>query len=280
MVLKDTHDTLEEIPEQYRELFTEKGGKFECTGIQGMKTSADVARVQTGLEKERGEHLATKEKLSTWGDLDHAEVVKKLDRIEELEAASGGDVDPAKLDEMANKRAEGIVKTQIAPLNRKIESLEKLNGTLTDTNTTLTGKENSRSREDLLRPMLIDAKVLAEHHEDAFMYAEKHLERTESGWIVKEGATGVTAGAIAKDWLTEMLEKRPGWLPPSIGGGARGSGGGGGFSGAGANPWSHEGWNMTKQGDYLREHGREKAVAAAKSQGVDIDKPTKPAAKK
>lgn len=275
MALKAVHDTQEEIPEQYRDLYTEKGGKWELTGVDGIKTSGDVARIQASLDKERNDHKATKDKLSKWGDLEHDDVVKKLDRIAELEAAAEGKLDDAKIDELATKRADGILKTKVAPLEREIAQLKKANGELTESNTSLTAAAHTRSREDMLRPLLVEAKVLPEHHEDVFLYAERHLGRNEDGsWSVKDGAnlgsSPLTVGATPKDWLGEMLDRRPGWLPGSQGGGSRGSGpAGGGFRGS-SNPWSHENWNMTKQGEYLREHGPDKAAEAAKQAGTKL----------
>tara|TARA_R110000851_G_scaffold268071_2_gene420683 strand:+ start:13517 stop:14359 length:843 start_codon:yes stop_codon:yes gene_type:complete len=280
MTLKAIHATLEEIPEAYRELYTEKDGKHELTGIEGVKTSADIARVNTALEHEKTAHKETKAKLTTWGDLDHDDVTKKLDRIAELEAAAGDKLDEAKLDELANRRADGIVKTKVAPLERELKAIKKTNEELTLANGELSTKASTRSREDMLRPLLIEAKVLPEHHEDVFLYAERHLETTDDGkWLAREGlGQGLTAGSLPKDWLAEMLDKRPGWLPGSKGGGARGSGPSGGFLG-GPNPWAHDTWNMTQQGQYHREHGAEKAAQAAKAAGTTVGG-QRPAAKK
>jgi len=278
MTLKAVHDTLEEIPEQYRELYAEKAGKFELTGIAGVKTAEDVARVQTALEKERGDHKATRETFKVWEGLDHADVQKRLDRIDELEAAAGDKLDEAKLDELATRRADGIVKTKVAPLERELKALKKEREDLLAQNSDLLGKANTRSREDMLRPLLVEAKVLPEHHEDVFLYAERHLEKTDDGWTAKDGLTGITSGSLPKDWLAEMLDKRPGWLPGSHGGGARGSGPSGGFLG-GPNPWSNENWNMTKQGEYLRTNGREKADQAAKAAGTTVGGQRPPAKK-
>lgn len=36
------------------------------------------------------------------------------------------------------------------------------------------------------------------------------------------------------------------------------------------NPWSREGWNVTRQGQYWRDHGHETALRAAKSVGSYI----------
>ena len=42
MALQATHDKLDDIPEAYRDLYTERDGKYELTGIAGIKTAADV----------------------------------------------------------------------------------------------------------------------------------------------------------------------------------------------------------------------------------------------
>ena len=279
--LKDVHETLEEIPEGYRDLYTEKSGKFECTGIVGMKTTADVARVQVSLDKERTDHKETKATLQIWNGMEHEDVVKKLDRIEELEAASGGKLDDAKIDEIANKRSEGIIKTRIAPRDRKIQTQEATIVDLTKENTLLRASADTRKREDVLRPIMANAKILPEYHEDVLLYAERHLELSDDGkFFAKEGLNGeLTAGATPKDWLDEMVVKRPGWLPGSHGGGSRGSGPLGSLTGGEANPWLHASWNMTKQGAYLRLHGEEKALALAKAAGTTVGG-LKPAAKK
>lgn len=282
MVLKDSHDTLEEIPETYRELYTEKNGKFECTGISGMKTSADVARVTTALEHEKTNHRATKATLETWGDLVHDDVVKSLDRIEELEAAAGGKLDDAQIDEMATKRAAGIVKTQVAPLERQIKTLQKENGDLLASNGTLTTASHTRSREDMLRPLMTKANILPEYHNDVFLYAEKQLERSDDGnYFARDGLTNITSGAIPKDWLEELAAPRPGWRPGSKGAGARGSGplGGGGYGGT--NYFTHEDWDMTKQGELLKEsklahgdaEGRKRVDQLAKAAGTTVGGP-------
>lgn len=269
---KATYDSLDDIPESvedFRSLFVEKGGKFELSGIDGMKTSADVERVQLTLSKEREQHNVTKGKLNVWGDLSHDEVVKSLDRIPELEAAAEGKLDEDQLEQMATKRADGIIKTKVAPLQRDIQNLTKERDELTTVNQRLTSDSHTRERNDLLRPMLAKANVMAEHHEDVEMYAERHFERTEDGqYFTREGIHEVTPGATMGDWLTELIERRPGWLPPSQGSGARGSGGGGGLGGK--NPWSSENWSLTEQGNVVRVQGEEKAQKMAEAAGSKI----------
>jgi len=51
MGLEAIHKTLEEIPEQYRDLYSERNGQFELTGISGVKTQADVDRLSVCTHK-------------------------------------------------------------------------------------------------------------------------------------------------------------------------------------------------------------------------------------
>ena len=85
MALKAIYERAEEIPEAYRALFTERDGRYELTGVAGMKTEADVARLRKSLTDERKAHKATREALSKWGDLDLAAVREKLARVADLE---------------------------------------------------------------------------------------------------------------------------------------------------------------------------------------------------
>ena len=69
-------------------------------------------------------------------------------------------------------------------------------------------------------------------------------------WVVVD-----TAGLSPKEWLAEMKDEAPHWWPPAVGGGAKGGqGGGGSFTGA-DNPWSKDGWNITKQGQLVTQLG-------------------------
>ena len=76
--LKATYETKDDIPEtvDFRDLFTEKNGKFELTGIAGIQTDGNVARLESALQKEKNDHKDTKAKLGVWGELDHDDVQK------------------------------------------------------------------------------------------------------------------------------------------------------------------------------------------------------------
>lgn len=270
MVLKTVHDKLDEIPEAFRELYTEKAGKWELTGITGVKTEADVARLTTSLEKERKDHKETKAKLALWGDRDVEETLAALDRIPELEKASKGKVDDAALDEMANKRAEKLIASKLAPVQRSLEQMTKERDTLKVANEGLTAGEIRRQIHDDVRAAATKLKLVPEAIDDALMYGERLMQRTEDGKIVTKEGVGFTPGLNAEGLLGELLPKRPHWQPPSVGGGAGDRRGGGGGGSGKDNPWTQEGWNLTKQGEMVRTLGVEKAAAMAAAAGSRI----------
>lgn len=279
MVLKDVHDKQEDIPEAFRELYTEKNGKWECTGIQGMKTQADVDRVQTGLTKEREDHKATKGKLAVWGDMVHDDVVATLDRVPELEAAAKGKLDEAQIEEIVTRRVDGTIKSKLAPVERELKTVTAERDELKGENVKFLAANVTRTIHKTVRAALVESKVLPDAHEDALLLADRVFEvREDDKAIVTRDQVGVTPGLDPTGWLAEIQPRRRHWWPESVGGGAKGSGGGGGGFG-GKNPWSYEGWNMTEQGRFIREHGRERADSMAKAAGTVIGG-KKPAPKK
>lgn len=269
MALKYQYDSEADIPEQYRDIYSEKGGKWEVTGIVGLATRANVDRLESALTKERDAHKATKAKFEPFAELGSIDDLHaKLDRIPELEAASKGKMDEAAIEEAVQRRVDGVIKSRLAPVERQLTNAEKELGTLRETNAELTAKDTRRSLFDTLDPHVTAMKVRGEHIEDVRVYAERHFERTEDGQFVTKDGVGVTPGMTPKDWLGEMLEKRPGWTPPSMGSGARGGGGSGGAGGP--NPWKGgKDWNVTKQMEIARTDP-DRAKRMAESAGTSL----------
>lgn len=276
--IETSYASEDDIPEQYRDLFTQKGESWELTGVRGMKTAADVERLTTSLKKEREEHKATKAAAGAWAELgDLEDVQAKLDRLPELEAAADGKLDDDKIAEIANKRAEALVRGKLSPLERELAKAKKEREELAGVVDEYRGKETRRTIHDRMRAALKAAKTIPEAEEDALLLAERVLEVTEDGDVLtREGVNGIPAGLDPAALLGELQEKRPHWWPASQGGGARGSGGGGGTGGK--NPWTAEGWNMTEQGRVVREKGMEHAQRLASAAGTKVGG-TKPAPK-
>lgn len=264
MTLKAVLDTLDDIPEHFHSLYTERNGKFELTGIEGVRTQADVDRLQAALSKERSEHKATKEKFSAFANLDPQEVLAKLDRFPELEEAAKGKLDDAKIEELVSKR----IKSKLSPLEREISELKAQLSEREQLIADFKAKETQRTIFDKVREAATSAKILPEAMEDALLLAERVFEVTEDGRVLTKDNVGVTPGVDPTVWFTDLQSKRPHWWGPSSGGGASGSKTPGGMQ----NPFSYEHWNLTEQGKLLTTN-RARAEQLAKAAGTTIGGP-------
>src|SRR6185312_11230060 len=129
--------------------------------------------------------------------------------------------------------------------------------------------EQSQERvRNQLRDAAIAASVLGTAIDDSVFVSERYFEFVD-GKLVTKGDVGVTPGLTPKEFFNDMKETRPHWWPLSQGGGASGARGGGNLSNK-DNPWSAEGWNITKQGRYLTEYGEAKAAEMAMRVGSKI----------
>jgi len=275
--LEISYDTLDAVPEAFRPLYSEKDGKAVLTGVNGMKTPQDVLNVQEALRKERADHATAKEALKPWKSLgdDPTELQAKLDRIAELEAAAGGKLDDAAIQKLVDAR----LGQKTAPLERQLRDTTSRLSELESENNQLKNTLVSRDRNDAIRAIATEMKVLPTAIADVELVAGLYLERDETSgeFIVKADAKGVTPGSDIRGFLKEMQQQRPHWWPNSQGGGA---GGGRNFGESEDNPWSSKGWNMTKQGQYVREHGMAKAQEAAKAAGSSVGATRPPKASK
>jgi hypothetical protein len=265
MALKTIYDNQDDIPEQYRDLFTERNGKWELTGIEGIKTPADVERVQTALNKERDEHKKTKDKLALFNDLDPEEVHAQLDRLPELEAAAGDKLDEAKIEEIV----EGRIRTKLAPVERERDRAIKERDEAKAEADTARNEIRSRDIKSKVMDAAVKGKVVDTALDDVIMLAERVFEVNEDGTVTAKDGMGVTPGVDPAAWLQEMQERRPHWWPASEGGGAGGGGGGGSST---KNPWKKDQWNMTEQGRLFRENP-ENAERLAKLAGTTVGGP-------
>lgn len=272
MGIKTVVENLDDVDEKYHDLYTERDGKYELTGVDGMKTEADVARVQQSLVKERNDHKVVKEKLRAFGDRDPAEVLTLLDKIPELEAAAAGKLDDAAL----NKIVEGRLTTKIAPLQRELDQYKSQVAEKDQVIGTYQSRDRQRSISDAITKAAKASGVLGEALEDAVVLGERVFDVDADGNVTaKDGLSGVTPGIDPSVWLTEMQPKKPHWWGESGGGGAGGSRPG---SKGAVNPWSAANWNTTEQGKIYRESAA-RAEQMAKSAGTTLGGP-RPAARK
>lgn len=262
-----SYDAADAIPEGFKGLYDEADGKFVLAGVNGMKTQADINNVQEALRKEREDHKKAKDALTPYSSLgDVADVQAKLDRISELEAAAGGNLD----DEQINKLVDGRLTQKTAPLERQIETLTQESDTVKAENIQLKSQIETRDRNDAVRSIATEMKVISTAIPDVEMVAGMYLERNEAGdFVTKADVSGVTPGVDVKQFLKEMQKLRPHWWPASEGGGA------GGFTGLGqgeANPWKGDSWNATSQGQIYKKD-KDLATRLAKAAGTTIGGP-------
>jgi hypothetical protein len=263
MAIKSSVSTIDDVDEKYRDLYTQRGDMWELTGIEGMKTQADVDRIQNALVKERADHKAAKDRLGLLGDRRVEDVLTMLDRIPELEAAASGKMDDDKL----NQLVEGRLKSKTAPMERELKAAMEKIAAAQGVIDAYALKEQNRTISDAVRTAAASAKVLSEAMDDALLLAERVFEVDADGRVVTKDNVGVTPGLTPQAWLTDLQSKRPHWWPASVGGGASGSRTT--IANAG-NPWSSVGWNMTKQGQIVRENpamAEQLAAAAGTSVG-------------
>lgn len=263
-------DSLEGVPEALHAFYVEKDGKFQLQ-VSGAAPSPDVARLTEALRKERNDHNQLKDRVKLLGERRIEDVVTDLDRIPELEAAAAGNLDEDKI----NGIVEGRIRSRLAPVERERDGLK---GQIADKDKTIgefQAKERTRTIHDKVREEAVKAKLLPEAVDDALLLADRIMEVEEgTGRVVTKDNVGVTPGIEPSVWLTDVQKTRPHWWGPSQGGGAGGNRGGGGD--ATQNPFTHDNWNLTKQGDLVRQD-RAKADQMAKAAGTTVGGP-RPAA--
>ena len=280
--LKTIYEKQEDIPEGFNELFTEKNGKFELTAVEGVKTQADIDRVNAALVKERNDHKVVREKLQQFGEVDPATLPVLQEELAEAKAklealsAEGNDQTlkvQAQIDAAVN-RAVGPITREKESLARQVDAAKKAVAEKELEVGKLQADIASEHTRLAIRDAAIAAKVLPTAIDDAVLVGESMFE-TVDGKLLTKGDKGITPGLSPKEWAKEMEEKRPHWFPTSVGGGAQGGKGGG--SSVKDNPFSAEGWSVTKQGQLYKENP-EKAAQLAERAGVKIGA-VRPAAK-
>ena len=158
-----------EIPSEVKHLYREADGKFVIASAGDVKTQADIDRLQTALAKEREAHKDTKSKLyeySSLGSLD--DVQSRIDKFDELEAASHGKIDDAKIEEIVQAR----LKSKIAPLERKMDIVALERDELKNNLDSFVSRDRQRTIQDHIRKAAMANNVRDTAIEDAILLGE------------------------------------------------------------------------------------------------------------
>lgn len=264
MKLKAIYETLDQVPEQYRDLYSgEAGIGFRLSGIEGILFEEDHTNLKTALSKERSKSSDLEKKIKDFGSVDLSKYKEWEKRVPELETAL----------EAANKdRATAInaaVEERIAPVLREKDSaintlqsnLEKVTGDYTRTVEVLRDRDfREKFRTEAPKYYVQDHAI-----EDVIFRSQSFgWQLDENGNLTALNRNGdpqysrrnPTQVIDFKEWMSEVLPvDAPHLFKQSTGGGAAGSGKGGVRS----RPWAE-----------LDTAGKADAVADAVARGENI----------
>lgn len=286
--LKLSYDTAEEIPEGFATLYTEADGKWKLTGVEGLKTQADIDRQLEGNRREREAHKATKallKKIADTFDIDIddtdaldakvAELSDKLTRADELAARGVGDgklSDPEREELVALRKEIGPIKASLQKAEKAKTAAEAKVVVLETEKGTLAGTIRKGTIKDTVSAEALKLKALPDGVRHLVRMGVDELEIDPDTGVVTQKDTGVSVA----DWLLQKKDDEPLFWPSSVGAGARGSDNGP----KSENPWSAAKWNKTKQAAIRREKGDEAATRMAEAAGSKLGATTPPAAAK
>lgn len=268
-----------EVEEAFRSLYTERGEQFVMTGIAGIKTQADVDKLQGSLNAERDAHKKTKERFRSLtfngtsivdlNDDDLKPVIEAFDGYAELKAKaeSAGKTDDAKINQLVEERLKG----KLAPVERDLKAKTDALTAATEKIAQFETEKRQRTIHDAVRQAITETKVGKFEPtavDDALLLAERIFDVDDQGNVTIKDNVGFTPGVNATEWLIEIAERKKHWFGETVGGDAKGSKNNGKLS---DNPWTSANWNKTKQGEYIAQHGEEKAKQAASAAGSSLD---------
>jgi len=258
-MLKRQYATREEIPEGKEDLYTEQGGVFVLTGVEGLKTTDDVVNLQEALRKERSDHKKVKLDLKAYSALgDPDEALAKLDRIDELESAAGDKIDENKINEMVETR----MKTKTAPLERQIATLTSERDEAVARASKYEEQNTTRTVSDALREAAIAENVRPDAVDTVVTLGVSRFNLDgDTNTVI-----GAEDGIEPQQWVGTLKESHGFLWQQSAGAGGQGGGGSASFS---KNPWSKKHWNMTEQGKLYKVDSA-KAEQMAEAAGSSI----------
>lgn len=251
MELPDSYDDPNEVPTEHQALYVEKDGKAVLQ-LTGVKSQDDFQRYGEALKKRYAEQAAKRAADANDLDLGNkdikrlvAEAVKDLGIGKPPE--SGGDKGGGEPPELHDLRRElAAVKSELKETKEREQSVSQT----AQANQIKTALQAEAVKSGI-RPEAIDPFV---------NLIRDNFELAGDGRVVVKlegnNIPGVTPNSSPADALT-LLKRDPSYAyfwPGSKGAGSASNNNGQGGGGAGAeNPWSAKGWNLTKQGQLLKQ---------------------------
>lgn len=262
MSLTAVVENLDGVDEAFHSLYTERDGKFEITGIEGMRTSADVERVQEALRKERIVASGYKTKLGGFGERTPETIEEMETQVEDLTTQIEGlKREGGPNDEDLDKLVETRSVARIRPIERTLAKVTKQLEEITGERNTLAAERTRGSvvaaveRAAQSKDVLVEKEVLSSG--DIADWAARVFEIVDGETVSREGLPGVSQGLTPEQVFLDMKESgnRSYWFGATKGAGA--SGGKGGDMQGGENPFAINKEtgrpnNMTKAGQLVK----------------------------
>jgi hypothetical protein len=270
-MLKAIYDTAEEIPAEYSGLYTERNGQFELTGVEGIKTSGDVDRLQTALANERAAHKNTKSQYTWVGDLTADGVQQLRDAQEDLTHQLS--VQPQGLtDAQVEERANTMASRQTRAMERELTSIRAERDAHAQAITLHEGAAAQRNIRDAVDNALSGKgalPIVESAREDIVPFAERIMTVDAAGNVVTKDGVGFEPGLPFGEVMAELQAggRRSHWFPANQGAGAAGSAPGNAPA-IGSNPFHADSFNLTEIGKVVTSDPT-RARTMAKAAGED-----------
>lgn len=234
MKIKYSYDSVADVPQMFKDSYTEQDGKFVLTGEIDVKTQEDIDKVlgaKQHIDKELGE---VKEQLK----LSQKEALESKSKVEVLELQIKDGADPAKLQELVETK----VKVATEELTKQLAERDERIG---DFQNKIYGAEKEKMINGIVGNFSDSVK------DEANFILNNIFERQEDGTFLTKNAFGLDAGLNSEQVVSKLTQIRPHWgkqNTPSNQGGATGG------DGSVKNPFSKESFNRTEQHKLMLEN--------------------------
>lgn len=227
--LQPVYDHPDDIPESYRGLYTERGGRMRLN-VPGVLLESEAAGLKSALDKERQRAETALKSLRAYGDATPERVRELEEEIasirERQEHASSPNGGGKQTGDEAREALQRELRRERDQRKREREDYEKRLADLEKNWTAAQQREMQRRVDDALIAAARKAKVLPEYEEDVLLHGRSLYTVDEDGRVVPRPDAGLLDDQTPESFVDRLRERKPAYFPRIGGGGAYGSNGG------------------------------------------------------
>ena len=240
-MLKFKYPTKDQIPSDHAAFYTERDGAWflNTEGVVDASRFDDLRKQNSTLQQQLDEFG------KRFDGIDPDDVRAQLEqrrKLEEAQALKAGEFE--KILESRARAQKAEFEKQLTTITGERDALNaKLTHVQIDQGVIVAGTKRG------LRPSAIPD--LTARARNAFKLVNGIPRAFETdGSTVRAGRDGITPMSL-DEWVESQISDAPHLFEPSVGSGA--SGNSGAAPNESINPWKRESWNLTKQGEILRQ---------------------------